>query len=347
MGSFEYKINKSSNGDIQETETNYANTKVYLNNSEKLITHKDLLNKLKEQNNKNNVYVNTFESIIKERYKGIFQPKDKKYKRDLIKNLIEEFIRSVEGGNSKTSVDGIMDKVNFDYEDQETADQIGGAIESDYRNYLNLFRENKVNINESVDRSIEYYISEAPNIIKAIQPSFLGLKDVGSNYNFTNIKLLLKGIYDSISNVNYPKETETPPRPNHGAVNHMRTILFYCYILNKCKSYNKELYSELYKDKTEEVLGVIGSVFSRLLRLGEGDGGMEPDGGGYTGLEYDKWEKIFPKNFENKTDKKQVIDIIKDATVNISEWASSFLFLAIMKKLFDEKYHLFIEQLSF
>ena len=221
MGSFEYKINKSSNGDIQETETNYANTKVYLNNSEKLITHKDLLNKLKEQNNKNNVYVNTFESIIKERYKGIFQPKDKKYKRDLIKNLIEEFIRSVEGGNSKTSVDGIMDKVNFDYEDQETADQIGGAIESDYRNYLNLFRENKVNINESVDRSIEYYISEAPNIIKGIQPSFLGLKDVGSNYNFTNIKLLLKGIYDSISNVNYPKETETPPRPNHGAVNHM------------------------------------------------------------------------------------------------------------------------------
>ena len=58
---------------------------------------------------------------------------------------------------------------------------------------------------------------------------------------------------------------------------------------------------------------------------------MEPDGGGYTDSEYDKWEKYFQKFLKTKQIKTSD-DIIKDFfDVNISGRKYSFLFLAIKK----------------
>jgi len=91
-----------------------------------------------------------------------------------------------------------------------------------------------------------------------------------NNYIIHYIILFLQQIFHRVSNINYPGETMTIPRQNHGTLNNLRCFKFGLWFIKTIyNSLTKDQIQELFPDNKFLVMILLSTIFEAIMRIDE------------------------------------------------------------------------------
>ena len=181
-------------------------------------------------------------------------------------------------------------------------------------------------------KSLEYFkAQEMIAKIDGINLDPFDNKQINNDIYIENyIKTFCEQIFNNISTKDYPTETKSIPRQNHGGLNHLRSLKFGIWVITKIIEKSKNIikndtYEALFPSKQFLIMVILSTMFESIMRVNE-DGSSSV----LCKLSEDYLNRIYPDlNFEQLGG--------KESTLSTHQLASSIFFMVLMRKCFTDK----------